>query len=137
LYLADVSPNFPIFFCIKSLMLNLTNYIQILHNLMWWSVCHSPTLCPPVTRDPFHADKGTQRVCGRQQCYVLRQHKKQLGRTVSKWVSKLHFLMDSVLSSGLNLFPSFPQWWTLTSKLYLARVFDHSNKDVTRLMLSI
>jgi hypothetical protein len=45
-------------------MLNLTNYIQILHNLACWSVCHLPTLCPPVTRDPFHADKGTQRVCG-------------------------------------------------------------------------
>ena len=29
LYLAGVSPNFPIFFCIKSLMFNLTNYIQI------------------------------------------------------------------------------------------------------------
>ena len=29
LYLAGVSPNFPIFFCIKSLMLDLTNYIQI------------------------------------------------------------------------------------------------------------
>ncbi|EDL04758.1 mCG147133, partial [Mus musculus] len=31
LYLARVSPNFPIFFCIKSLMLDLTNYIQIQH----------------------------------------------------------------------------------------------------------
>jgi hypothetical protein len=28
-----VSPNFSIFFCIKNLMLNLTNYIQILYNL--------------------------------------------------------------------------------------------------------
>ena len=65
LYLAGVSPNFPIFFCIKSLMLDLTNYIQILHNLscVHLSVIH-PTLCPLETRDPFHADKGAQRVCG-------------------------------------------------------------------------
>ena len=33
LYLAGVSPNFLIVFCIKSLMLDLTKYIQILHNL--------------------------------------------------------------------------------------------------------
>ena len=46
-------------------MLDLTNYIQILHNLscVHLSVIH-PTLCPPMTRDPFHADKGAQRVCG-------------------------------------------------------------------------
>jgi hypothetical protein len=60
-----VSRNFPIFFCIKSLMLNLTNYIQILHNLTCWSVCHSPTPCPSAPTDPFHADKGTQRVCSK------------------------------------------------------------------------
>ena len=23
-------------------------------------------LCPPETRDPFHADKGAQRVCGKR-----------------------------------------------------------------------
>jgi hypothetical protein len=47
-------------------MLNLTKYIQILHNLscVLLSVIH-PMLSPPTTRDPFHADKGAQRVCGR------------------------------------------------------------------------
>ena len=73
LYLAGVSPNFPIFFCIKSLMLDLTNYIQILHNLSCLScICLSfhPTLCPPATRDPFHADKGAQRVCGMSSCQI-------------------------------------------------------------------
>jgi hypothetical protein len=52
-------PNFPIFFCIKSLMLNLTNYIQILCNLLC-CVCLSfpPTPCPSVPRDLFHAEKG-------------------------------------------------------------------------------
>ena len=66
LYLACVSPNFPIFFCIKSLMLDLTNYIQILHNLscVHLSVISSNAL-PTCPRDPFHADKGAQRVCGR------------------------------------------------------------------------
>ena len=46
LYLAGVSPNFPIFFCIKSLVLDLTNYIQILHNLscVHLSVISSNTL---------------------------------------------------------------------------------------------
>jgi hypothetical protein len=58
LYLTGMSPNFPIFFCIKSLMLDLTNYIQI----------HSPLcrVCLSIpadslhicSRDLFHADKG-------------------------------------------------------------------------------
>ena len=58
LYLASVSPNFPIFFCIKSLMLDLTNYIQIHTPLC--RVCLSiPTdSLPTCTRDPFQADKG-------------------------------------------------------------------------------
>jgi hypothetical protein len=58
-------------------MLDLTNYIQILHNLSCLScICLSfhPTLCPPATRDPFHADKGAQRVCGihclASECYM-------------------------------------------------------------------
>jgi hypothetical protein len=42
LNLACVSPNFPIFFCIKSLVLNLTNYIQI----------HTPLCC--VCLSPLH-----------------------------------------------------------------------------------
>ena len=46
-------------------MLDLRNYIQIQHNLpcVLLSVIH-PMLCPPATRDLFHADKGAQRVCG-------------------------------------------------------------------------
>jgi hypothetical protein len=56
LYLADVSPNFPIFFCIKSLMLDLTNYIQIHTPLC--RVCLSPqflpTLCPSVRTPDSH-----------------------------------------------------------------------------------
>ena len=58
LYLAGVSPNFPIFFCIKSLMLDLTNYIQIHTPLC--RVCLSiPTdSLPTCTRDSFHTDKG-------------------------------------------------------------------------------
>ena len=65
LYLAGVSPNFLIVFCIKSLMLDLTKYIQILHNLscVHLSVNSSDAL-PTCPRDPFHADKGIQRVCG-------------------------------------------------------------------------
>ena len=53
---------------LKSLMLNLTNYIKILHNLscVHLSVIQFlPTPCPLVTRDPFHADKGAQRACSR------------------------------------------------------------------------
>ena len=40
--LASVSPNFPIFFCIKSLMLELTHYIQI--HTPSCRVCFSPLL---------------------------------------------------------------------------------------------
>ena len=67
LYLASLSPNFLIVFCIKSLMLDLTNHIQILHNLscVHLSVNSSDAL-PTCPRDPFHADKGIQRVCGTQ-----------------------------------------------------------------------
>jgi hypothetical protein len=41
------------------------NYTQIPHDLfcVHLSVTH-PTLCPPTMRDPFHTDKGAQRVCG-------------------------------------------------------------------------
>ena len=53
------------FFGIKSLMLDLTQYIQILHNLECWSVCHSSMLCPPASEThPLQAHKGTLRVCG-------------------------------------------------------------------------
>ena len=61
LYLADVSPNFPIFFCIKSLMLDLTNYIQIHTPLC--RVCLSPqfppTLCPSVGTPDSHGLRRT------------------------------------------------------------------------------
>ena len=48
-------------------MFDLKNYIQIPHELscVRLFVTH-PTLCPPATRDLFHADKGAQRVCGRR-----------------------------------------------------------------------
>ena len=52
------------FFGIKSLMLDLTTYIQILHNLLCASVCHFANSLPICTQRPVHADKGTQRVCG-------------------------------------------------------------------------
>ena len=44
LYLASVSPNFPIFFCINSLMLDLTHYIQIQHTHV--CVCQFSLICP-------------------------------------------------------------------------------------------
>jgi hypothetical protein len=45
-------------------MLDLTNYIQILHNLscVHLSVITSDAL-PTCPRDPFHTEKGIQRVC--------------------------------------------------------------------------
>ena len=57
LYLAGVSPNFPIFFCIKSLMLDLTNYIQF--PTLLYPVCLSipAKALPTCSRDSFHADK--------------------------------------------------------------------------------
>ena len=57
LYLASVSPNFPIFFCIKSLMLNLTNYIQIHTPLCRVCLSVPADSLPTCTRDPFHTDK--------------------------------------------------------------------------------
>ena len=88
LYLAGVSPNFLIVFCIKSPMLDLTNYIQIPHDLssVHLFVIH-PMLCPPMTRDPFHTDKGAQRVCGRYKAHtmgkdmILRQSGWKIGST--------------------------------------------------------
>jgi hypothetical protein len=77
LYLAGVSPNFPIIFCIKSFMLNLTNYIQNLRHLVCVaSVCHLPTPCPPSTRDPFHADRGPKKriVCGKRTPFSIANH---------------------------------------------------------------
>ena len=64
LYLAGVSPNFPIFFCIKSLMLDLTNYIQIHTPLC--RVCLSiPTdSLPTCDQRPVPRRQGTKRVCG-------------------------------------------------------------------------
>jgi hypothetical protein len=56
LYLASVSPNFPIFFCIKSLMLDLTNYIQI----------HTPLCCQlliHLLQRSVPCRQGAQRVC--------------------------------------------------------------------------
>jgi hypothetical protein len=55
LHLASVSPNFPIFFCIKSLMFDLTNYIQI-HTPLCLSI--PANSLPTCSRDSFHADKG-------------------------------------------------------------------------------
>ena len=52
LYLADVSPNFPIFFCTKSLMFNLTNYIQISHSLVFVFVCHLCQLLAHLYQNP-------------------------------------------------------------------------------------
>jgi hypothetical protein len=56
LYLAGVSPNFLIVFCIKSLMLDLKNIFRF-NTTSPVCVCLSihPMLCPPATRDPFHA----------------------------------------------------------------------------------
>jgi hypothetical protein len=57
LYLADVSPNFPIFFSIKSLMLNLKNYIQIHTPLCWVCLSVPADALPTCSRESFHADK--------------------------------------------------------------------------------
>jgi hypothetical protein len=54
LYLACVSPNFPIFFCIKRLMLDLTNFIQIHTPLC--QVCLSPKFpaeSMPICQNPW------------------------------------------------------------------------------------
>jgi hypothetical protein len=58
LYLASVSPNFPIFFCTKSLMLDLTNYIQIHTPLCRVCLSIPADSLSTCTRDLFHADKG-------------------------------------------------------------------------------
>jgi hypothetical protein len=52
--LADVLPNFLVFFCnvYVSLMLALRNYTQIQYTLVFLSVCHSPTPCPPEYLNP-------------------------------------------------------------------------------------
>jgi hypothetical protein len=46
-------------------------------------------LCPPATRDPFHADTGAQRVCGRHAWYVL----------TNKWIlaKKVQNTLDTIL----------------------------------------
>jgi hypothetical protein len=61
LYLAGVSSNFPIFFCIKTLMLDLTNYIQIHAPLCWVCLSIPAKALPTCSRDSFHTDKGPRR----------------------------------------------------------------------------
>ena len=61
-YLAGVSLNFPIFFCIKSLMLDLTNYIQS-YTLLCHRICLplSRTPLPTYNQNPFWADRRPRR----------------------------------------------------------------------------
>ena len=47
----------------KSLMLDLTKYIDSTQSGLLVCLAPSDTL-PTCPRDSFHADKGTQRVCG-------------------------------------------------------------------------
>ena len=64
LYLAGVSPNFLIFYCIKSLMLDLKITFRFYTTSpVCISLSFHPMLCPPAPlptcpRDPFHADEG-------------------------------------------------------------------------------
>jgi type IV secretory pathway TrbD component len=59
-------------------MLDLTNYIQILHNLLCASVCHFQWLLAHLQLETlFHADKGTMRVCGRHLNYKARSNYKK------------------------------------------------------------
>ena len=68
LYLANVSPNFPIFFCIKSLMPDLTNYIQI-HTLSVSVICTNSLLAFNHRNPSFACGFRTQvrSVCGTPQ----------------------------------------------------------------------
>ena len=52
--MADVSPNFLVFFCNDyiSLMLILRNYTQIQHSVVFVSVCHLQTPCPLEYQNP-------------------------------------------------------------------------------------
>jgi hypothetical protein len=58
LYLAGMSLNFPIFLCIKCLMLDLTNYTQIHSPLCRVCLSIPANALPTCSRDSFHADKG-------------------------------------------------------------------------------
>ena len=60
-----ILPSFLFCFCIKTLMLNLTNCMQILHNLSCWSVCHSfRRLLVHLQPETHSTQTGTKRVCG-------------------------------------------------------------------------
>jgi hypothetical protein len=73
--LADVSPNFLVFFCNDyiSLMLTLKDYTQIQHSLVFVSVCHLPTPCPPEYQNSdspqVEAHQAGQPVAG-MKCHV-------------------------------------------------------------------
>ena len=103
LYLAGVSANFLIVFCIKSLMLDLTLHSDPTQPLLCASVCQiHPKLCPPVTRDPFHADKGAQRVCcsfHSHRSLLWFRLKQSLGRWALNTIERV--LVLSMISSQL------------------------------------
>ena len=68
LYLANMSPNFLIVLCIKSLMLSCKITFRFHTNSpACVSVIH-PRFAHPHQETLFHADTGTQKVCGTSRC---------------------------------------------------------------------
>ena len=78
LYLASVSPNFPIFFCIKSLMLDLTNCIQIHTPLCRVCLSIPANSLPTCIRDSFLTDKGPRESKANGRYFVFYLHFCQL-----------------------------------------------------------
>jgi hypothetical protein len=103
--MADVSPNFFVFFC---LMLALRNYIQLQHSLsVSVAVCHfSLTPCPPEYWNP-------------DSCRVERPTESSLWQLISKVTEQIYIPTNGVL---VLLFPNQHVWSVLFSDFFVCFV---------------
>jgi hypothetical protein len=110
LYLAGMSSNFLIVFCIKSLMLDLTLHSDPTQSLLCASVCQIYLmLCPPATRPVPHRQRGPKGL--RQWCSHL---KADYG--VDPWIWQSLNSPSFCLSSKLCLCNSFHWCFVPNSK---------------------
>jgi hypothetical protein len=109
-------------------MLDLKNYVQIPHDLscVRLFVTH-PTLCPPTIRDPFHADKGAQRVCGRKPYFSINLVLILPKQHMASSFLLLHKLQIWVPAS-ISSFPNIPCLDTLST---VGRSSTVSSKSLT------
>ena len=93
------------------LVFTLWQYIQILHNVACWSVCHLPTPCSSATRDPVLRRQGTERVCGKSGCLEL--------------VMKLRWIFDHDVPR-CNSF----SWWGSIGRMRITEIHEQGHSSL-------